>query len=135
MERWNRSRGLIIKNADMPHGSGVIVVVDGTCCRPTYPDHDYGIRLGDTPNGLGIVGAGVGYRWARTASAAARSPSTVNVMGAGASLPKYWTCPSISTVPSITSIGTSGQEKKKDRNQHDEWKQQTPATPGTGYTQ
>jgi len=119
----------------MPHDSGVIVVVDGTCCRPTYPDHDYGIRLGDTPNGVGVDGAGVGYRWARTASAAARGPSTVNVMGAGASLPKYWTCPSISTVTHRSHRSVLRTRKKKDRNQHDEWKQQTPATPGTGYTQ
>jgi hypothetical protein len=50
----------------------------------------------------------------------ALGPSTVNVMELGLLLPKYWTCPSISTVAIDHIDRYSEQEKKKDRNQHDE---------------
>ena len=134
--------GAHIKTVDMPRHKfgtgGVIVVVDGTCCRPTYPDTYYGIRLGDAPpNGLGVDGAGVqvGHR----GRARRRRRRVVQVLSMSWELELLNPSTGLVLVSVQSPIDhidrySGGQEKKKIATNMVNERQQTSATPGTGYT-
>lgn len=116
-----------------------MVVVDGTCCRPTYPDTYYGIRLGDAPpNGLSVDGAGV--QVGHPGRARRRRRRVVQVLSMSWELELLNPSTGLVLVSVQSPIDhidrySGGQEKKKKiaTNMVNE-RQQTSATPGTGYT-